>query len=159
MKIACFCFVFYFCFVLFLFFLQNLYYFIAMVNTRTGVLNFAFTFLGKSLRAKEGSKTDAQGPNEYNFSVCFSVFWNWSRVNHEGLVGQIWSVHKPFENPCIRTIYTARLLWPAMWYPITQLLHWYLHWSNRAAIVRQLCCYHGVPTQLLFWSTCMGTPR
>ena len=23
--------------------------------------------------------------------------------------------------------YTVRLLWPAMWYPITQLLHWYLH--------------------------------
>ena len=26
--------------------------------------------------------------------------------------------------------------WLAMWYPITQLLHWYLHWSNRAALVR-----------------------
>ena len=27
----------------------------------------------------------------------------------------------------IGEIYTARLLWPAMWCPITQLLHWYLH--------------------------------
>ena len=28
------------------------------------------------------------------------------------------------------TLYTARLLWPAMWYPNTQLLHWHLYWSN-----------------------------
>ena len=33
-------------------------------------------------------------------------------------------------------VYTARLLLLAMWYPITQLLHWYLHWSNSAALVR-----------------------
>ena len=32
--------------------------------------------------------------------------------------------------------YTARLLWPAMWNPIAQLLHWYLHLSNHAALVR-----------------------
>ena len=32
--------------------------------------------------------------------------------------------------------YTPRLLRPVMWYPITQLLHWYLHWSNHAALVR-----------------------
>ena len=47
--------------------------------------------------------------------------------------GTHWKVEKRFlEN----YTYTARLLWLAMWYPITQLLHWYLHWSNRVALVR-----------------------
>ena len=49
------------------------------------------------------------------------------------------------------TIYTARLLWPAMWYPITQLLHWYLQctlkitvlllWSSSNATLEYPCRY------------------
>ena len=34
-----------------------------------------------------------------------------------------------------------------MQYPIAQLLHWYLHKGNCAALIRELRCYHGVSTQ------------
>ena len=54
-------------------------------------------------------------------------------------------------------VYTARLLGPTIRYPDTQLLHWYLHRSNITAPLKYLYCYHVVPTQLLCWSTCVGT--
>ena len=57
-----------------------------------------------------------------------------------------------------RVTYTARLLRPAMCYPITLLLRWYLHWSNHAASLKQLQCYLGVLTQVLQQSSCVGTP-
>ena len=53
----------------------------------------------------------------------------------------------------------AKLLCPAIRYPIMQLLHLYLYRSNSTAPLKYLCCYHVVPTQPLCWSTCMGTPR
>ena len=61
------------------------------------------------------------------------------------------------------TNYTARLLWPTIQYPITKLLHLYLYRSNRSnsttPVLQYLWYYHVVPTQLLCWSTCVGTPR
>ena len=56
-------------------------------------------------------------------------------------------------------VYTARLLWPTIRYPITELLHLYLHRSNITAPLKYLYCYHVAPTQLLCWSTCVGTQR
>ena len=54
---------------------------------------------------------------------------------------------------------TARLLWQAMWCPITQLLHRYLNWSNRAASwSSSKLCYLQVPMQVLQQSSCVGTP-
>ena len=34
------------------------------------------------------------------------------------------------------TLYTQQDYMAVMWYPISQLLHWYLYWSNRAALVK-----------------------
>ena len=53
--------------------------------------------------------------------------------------------------------YTARLLWPTIWYPITQLLHWYLHRSSSAASLEKLHCFLGVPMQVLQQSSCVVT--
>ena len=47
---------------------------------------FSIIFPGRPLRAKENSKTDAQGPNQHHFPICFNVFWNWPRAKQEGLV-------------------------------------------------------------------------
>ena len=55
--------------------------------------------------------------------------------------------------------YTAGLLWPAIRYPITKLLYLHLHRSNSTAPLKYFCCFHVIPTQLLCWSTCVGTPR
>ena len=63
----------------------------------------------------------------------------------------IWLL-KTLQRDWMYYLYTARLLWPAIRYPITQLLHLCPHRSNSTAPLKYLCCYHVVPTQLLCWS-------
>ena len=46
---------------------------------------------------------------------------------------KIASLPVPHTVRCTRPIIIARLLWPTIRYPITQLLHWYLHRSNSTA--------------------------
>ena len=50
---------------------------------------------------------------------------------------------------CIKFAHTARLLWPAIWYSITQLLHLYLHRSNSTAHLKYHCYSVGLPAWIL----------
>ena len=60
--------------------------------------------------------------------------WDWNTyVMHSYKTGNM--LHRPILRWHLKFAYTGRLLWPAMWYPITQLLHKYLHWSNSAAFL------------------------
>ena len=110
---------------------------------------------------------------------CYTV------LGHGRLIRPQLSAASPTNRPQLKVIITKVIIWLKLWLaagceatvkaqlsscalhnknttakcPTAQLQHWYLQRRNSTTLLKQLGCYHGVPAQLLSWSTCVGTPQ